>query len=406
MTEPRTPVREFYRDTRYRTLGEQYNNLGNVEQGGSGIWPGQIGIGWNTRNTAFKAFATVEDGAAAQSYLIERYVFQKGHQTFHDIISTYAPTSDGNNVGEYTAHVSSRVDTIARGLGYSGPAITADTNLRGLLENPQYRDVVLAATVKAMNEVEVGSETSNRVGSAQRILAAIRSKYANDNGAAHTAFQRYSQAIGRDPGIRAPSQRRTGVATTSPDNWGQPDSAAIDAVGDNMMGSFVGLLIFALMSLVMGPDRARQLMGSRAPDPETVPPAPTTATTPGAPAPVVAPTPALPTDADLGALISPTLLARLGITPENGRQIDLFDGDHNEHISREEILRFDLNRSGKLDEADLPLIAQRLRAANLTVPATISPADLLTSFASLPTQPATPPAPATPAPAAPQRRFQ
>lgn len=363
-------IREFYRDTsRYRTLGEQYNNLGNITQGSSGIWPGQDGIGWDADgNRAYKRFATVEDGIAAQAYLIERYLFQNGDVTFHDIISRYAPSSDGNNVPAYVGHVADRVDRIARQLGYTGPTINGRTNLRELLENPAHRDAVLAATIKAMNEVEVGQDTSDRLAPASTILAAIRSRYANAGGTAHEAFQRYSRAIGRDPGIRRPSRRRgssdtEGDAETSDEPWRQPTDGDIDDVMHNMFSFFAMLLV----SLFVGPERAAEMFGGQQDAPTA--PAPSTGTTQW---------PRVAVDLNGDGTVNDqdfNLVARV-----MGDQPQLF-------------ARMDMNRDGQFTQVDLDDIRTALATANVSLATDATPEAVLTAYASHLRQQATQPTP-------------
>jgi hypothetical protein len=247
------------RDRAIHSGSEQYHNPGNIFQGNSGKWPGQVGVG-TVINRGFKAFATPADGAAAHAYLIERYVFQRGYKNFGQIVRTYAPASDGNNVGEYTHIVSTYTDRIARSLGYNGPQIDGNTNLRTLLDDPRYRDVVLAATVAAMEKMEIDPEQRKRMHiEAADVLAAIRSKYANKGGEAHTAFKQYSQAIGSNPRIVSSTG---GLADGDGESQRDRD---IDAVGNDALKDFfkglvgiAGALLAALFGAFQIPPSGQQ----------------------------------------------------------------------------------------------------------------------------------------------------
>lgn len=335
-------VREFYRDSRYASMGEQYNNLGNIMQGKSGMWPGQEGIGWNGDNTrALKAFATVEDGVAAQAFLLERYINRNGDRTFSDIISRYSPPNENDTRG-YISHVAGNVDKIARGLGYTGPAITANTDLQKAFADKSSGDIILAATVKAMNEVEVGA-ASDRKAPAALVLNAVRNKYRKQYG----SYEGYAHAIGQDPNIRAPGRQHNGVADTDDGDWQQPTELAIDDAGKQMMAMFVGMLLKALFPGLL------KSLGF----PEVDVPAPSTAA------------PAALADLDISKLVSQPLLRALGASGADlaarETQLGLFDLDHNGHITAE----------------DLPLIRTQLQTSGVTVPATGSAHDVLTAYA-------------------------
>jgi Ca2+-binding EF-hand superfamily protein len=338
-------VREFYRDSKnYATMGEQYNNLGNITQGRSGMWPGQKGIGWSGSNRAFKAFATVEDGVAAQAFLLERYVNRNGDRSVGDIISRYAPPSE-NNTGSYTAHVLTKVNTIAKSLGYGGPAITAGTDLQKAFGDKQNGDIVLSAMVKAMNEVEVGTATSNRLAPPEKVLAAVRGKYRKQYG----SYEGYSRAIGADPNVRAPARTHSGVADTDESEWVQPDDRAIDDVATQMLMRFIGKLLEMIFGKSFGLDSGR---GDDAPS---------------AGAASVASAP--PVELDVARLVPDALLRILGAAGASdaamGARVALFDLDHNGHITRD----------------DLPEIRKQLQTSGVTLPADANDSQVLTAYA-------------------------
>ena len=327
-------LREFYRDNSYATLGEQYNNLGNVIQGESGVWPGQKGIGWSANNRAFKCFESVADGVAAQAFVVDRIVNAKGARNFYDMLAIYAPKNDGNNVDVYASYLASHVDPIARKLGYEGPPITATTDLKAAFDGP-YGDQILAATLKAMNVREVGEEASNRLGSASVLLDAVKNKYRKLGG-----YAGYSKLLGKAPIVVAPNRKHTGY-TDDNGVYHAPTDGDIDDVTKDMFSALLDGLkkLFDMLGGIFG-----GLLSGKS-DPAT------------ASAPSLAPAGEL----DITKLVSADLLKKLG---DNAA------------------LNFDVDYNGHLTQQDVVIIKAKLQTGGVTVASNADTSQILTAYAN------------------------
>jgi hypothetical protein len=84
--------------------GIRNNNPLNIRWNSANNWQGQTG----KDSGGFSIFDTPVNGIRAAARILDNYA-KRGITTIAQIISTWAPAADGNNVEAYTAHVESAV---------------------------------------------------------------------------------------------------------------------------------------------------------------------------------------------------------------------------------------------------------------------------------------------------------
>lgn len=163
--EPAEPVQHAQSANRSKTRGARNNNPGNLEfRGQRGAVPEQ-GPG------RFAAFKTMGEGVAALYRQLIRY-FQRGKDTIAEIVNTYAPSSDGNNVQAYISHLSKATGKGANEKLNPNDIETMRSLMRGIVDHESGKDAVsnadlikglqlgAGASFSSMPSVGRGSSTS------------------------------------------------------------------------------------------------------------------------------------------------------------------------------------------------------------------------------------------------------
>jgi hypothetical protein len=83
--------------------GIRNNNPGNIRKSATTVWAGQAS---NQTDPSFVQFIAPEYGIRAMAKIFNSYI-ARGVDTIEEMVSTYAPAKDKNNVGAYIAAVSS-----------------------------------------------------------------------------------------------------------------------------------------------------------------------------------------------------------------------------------------------------------------------------------------------------------
>ena len=270
-------------------VGIEGNNPGNIKASGN-QHPGQVGVIYSDRGTAFKLFRTMADGVAAQAELIMRYqesdrftgilanhvrALEQRNPHYEDmqryrsgmnaadginnlaeLIIVYAPPTDANRTDQYIEFVVNDVQRTLRQraatLRSSGNAEQADaleqkaTNFTGLSNfNLREDPVLLAAVQEGMMKMEIGTDRFNRYVTRANVDAGVRSITGMSREAWEGRFSRIDPGqrpadVDENPYGQTEEERRRPIPVEQ-----EQDNAAQDMLGQTILGFFA--LLFAAM---------------------------------------------------------------------------------------------------------------------------------------------------------------
>jgi hypothetical protein len=389
-------------------VGIEGNNPGNIKASGN-RHPGQVGVIYSDRGTAFKLFRTMADGVAAQAELIMRYQesdrftgilanhvraleqrnphyedmqryrsgmnARNGINNLAELIIVYAPPTDANRTHEYIEFVVNDVQRTLRqraatlrgsGSGNEAEAAALEekaANFSGTTDFKLREDpVLLAAVQEAMMKMEIGTDRFNRYVTRANVDAGVRRIMDMSPAEWEGRFSRIATGqlpadVDENPYGQTPEERRRQITVQE-----EEDSAAQDMFGQTILG-FLALLFAAMFNI----------------DPSIQnPPAPNgtgeqASTTTGQFANVSSVFSAdsrrfFDTNGDGRVLAHEVhyLFEDLNAATTDNIKIRPLDTNSNSVIDMDEAVRLDRDGNGSFDQADVDAIRQMLRDSGVT----------------------------------------
>jgi hypothetical protein len=388
-------------------VGIEGNNPGNIKASGN-QHPGQVGVIYSDRGTAFKLFRTMADGVAAQAELIMRYqesdrftgilanhvrALEQRNPHYEDmqryrsgmnaadginnlaeLIIVYAPPTDANRTDQYIEFVVNDVQRTLRQraatLRSSGnEAQAADleqkaANFTGLTNfNLREDPVLLAAVQEGMMKMEIGTNRFNQYVGRNNVDEGVRSITGMSREAWASRFSdidpgRLPAGVDANPYGQTREERELPIPAEQ-----EQDNAAQDMFGQTILG-FLALLFAAMFNI--NPNTQ-----SQTPAPNGTGQQPSTTTGQFADVSSVFSADSrrfFDTNGDGRVLANEVhyLFDDLNTASTGNIKIRQLDTNSNNVIDMDEAVRLDRDANGRFEQADVDAIRQMLRESGVT----------------------------------------